>query len=76
MRRVLPVVRVQPPRPSYGELYGLHKGGDALELKSSVALVMDADTDEVLFSKYDEPVDIKAPPDAIDLSELSDGTQS
>jgi len=55
-RRVLPVVRVQPPRPSYGELYGLHKSGDALELKSSVALVMDQDTDEVLFSKNPQAV--------------------
>jgi len=49
-------VRVQPPRPSYGELYGLHKSGDALELKSSVALVMDQDTDEVLFSKNPQAV--------------------
>jgi len=55
-RRVLSVVRVQPPRPSYGELYGLHKSGDVLELKSSVALVMDQDTDEVLFSKNPQAV--------------------
>ena len=37
--------------PSFGQLQGLHIGGDALALKSSVALVIDQDTNEVLFSK-------------------------
>ena len=37
--------------PSFGQLQGLHAGGDALALKSSVALVIDQDTNEVLFSK-------------------------
>ncbi len=32
-------------------LYGLHQTNDALDLKSSVALVLDQDTNEVLFSK-------------------------
>ena len=32
--------------------------------------------DEVLFSRYNEPVDITAPPDALDLGELSGGTPS
>lgn len=45
-----------PPRPSYGQLYGLHATDDALDLKSSVALVVDQDTDEVLFSKNPEAV--------------------
>ena len=36
---------------SFGQLQGLHMGGDALALKSSVALVIDQDTNEVLFSK-------------------------
>jgi len=37
--------------PSFGQLQGLHAGVDALALKSSVALVIDQDTNEVLFSK-------------------------
>src|SRR3989344_1873767 len=32
---------------SFGQLYGLHQTQDPLELKSSVALVMDQDTNEV-----------------------------
>jgi len=43
-------------KPSFGQLYGLHHTADALELKSSVALVMDADTNEVLFSKNSQAV--------------------
>lgn len=51
------VVRVSaPPRPSYGQLAGLHKTSDELELKSSVALVIDQDTQEVLLSKNDHAV--------------------
>ena len=37
--------------PSFGHLQGLNGGGDPLALKSSVALVIDQDTNEVLFSK-------------------------
>ena len=37
--------------PSFGQLQGLHLGGDALALNSSVALVIDQDTNEVLFAK-------------------------
>jgi D-alanyl-D-alanine endopeptidase (penicillin-binding protein 7) len=44
-------VVVVPARPSFGQLYGLHASADALALKSSVALVVDQDTNEVLFSK-------------------------
>ena len=40
-----------PAQVSFGQLQGLHIGGDALALKSSVALVIDQDTNEVLFSK-------------------------
>lgn len=43
-------------RPSFGKLAGLHQRPDALELKSSVALVIDQDTREVLFSKNDQAV--------------------
>lgn len=45
-----------PPRLSYGQLAGLHSADDALDLKSSVALVIDQDTREVLFSKNDHAV--------------------
>ena len=45
------LLRVEPPRLSYGQLTGLHDTQDALDLKSSVALVVDQDTNEVLFSK-------------------------
>ena len=41
----------EPARVSFGQLQGLHAGGDPLALKSSVALVIDQDTNEVLFSK-------------------------
>jgi D-alanyl-D-alanine endopeptidase (penicillin-binding protein 7) len=41
---------------SFGQLYGLHQTQDPLELKSSVALVMDQDTNEVVFAKNSEAV--------------------
>ncbi len=44
-------VKFVPARPSVGQLIGLHAAEDPLDLKSSVALVVDQDTDEVLFSK-------------------------
>jgi D-alanyl-D-alanine endopeptidase (penicillin-binding protein 7) len=44
------VVR-RPAPPSIGHASGLQAADDALDLKSSVALVLDQDTDEVLFSK-------------------------
>lgn len=45
------VQAVVPARPSFGQLAGLHAVGDQLDLKSSVALVIDQETREVLFSK-------------------------
>jgi serine-type D-Ala-D-Ala endopeptidase (penicillin-binding protein 7) len=42
--------------PSLGRLSGLHSVRDELDLKSSVALVVDQDTNEVLFSKNDSTV--------------------
>ena len=45
-----------PPQPSFGQIAGLHIAPDALDLKSSVALVIDQDTHEVLFSKNDRAV--------------------
>jgi D-alanyl-D-alanine endopeptidase (penicillin-binding protein 7) len=50
------VVFVEPPKPSLGQLAGLHQTSDPLELRSSVALVMDQGTNEVLFSKNPEAV--------------------
>ena len=45
-----------PPKPSFGQLAGLHTGSDALDLRSSVALVIDQETQEVLFSKNEQAV--------------------
>jgi D-alanyl-D-alanine endopeptidase (penicillin-binding protein 7) len=50
------LVRIEPPRPSFGEMYGLRATDDELDLRSSVALVIDQDTDEVLFSKNPQAV--------------------
>ena len=55
LRRVA-LVRVEPVHPSFGQLSGLHDEADALELKSGVALVLDQDTNEVLFSKNAQAV--------------------
>lgn len=41
---------------SMGRLTGLHGTADELDLKSSVALIIDQDTSEVLFSKNDSAV--------------------
>ena len=45
-----------PPKPSFGELAGLHNISDHLSLKSSVAYVIDQETHEVLLSKNDQAV--------------------
>lgn len=50
------VAVVTPVRPSYGQLAGLHGTHDDLDLKSSVALIVDQDTNEVLFSKNESAV--------------------
>ena len=49
-------VDAAPARPSFGQLAGLHATQDELALKSSAALVLDQDTNEVLFSKNSEAV--------------------
>ena len=46
----------EPARVSFGQLAGLHAVSDPLDLKSSVALVIDQDTKEVLLSKNDHAV--------------------
>jgi serine-type D-Ala-D-Ala endopeptidase (penicillin-binding protein 7) len=50
------VARVAPRRLSMGEVSGLHAVEDPLDLRSSVALVVDQETDQVLFSKNPEAV--------------------
>lgn len=47
---------VKPAQPSFGEMAGLHAVSDPLDLKSSVALVIDQDTHEVLLRKNDHAV--------------------
>ncbi len=51
--RTLPVAA---KAPSFGKLAGLHSASDALALKSSVALVVDQETQEVLLSKNEQAV--------------------
>ena len=54
-KRAAPMVIVAA-KPSFGQIAGLHQKHDALDLKSSVALVIDQDTREVLFSKNEHAV--------------------
>lgn len=54
-----PAVKKAPvamAQPSYGQLAGLHAAQDNLNLKSSVAMVVDQNTNEVLFSKNAQAV--------------------
>jgi serine-type D-Ala-D-Ala endopeptidase (penicillin-binding protein 7) len=55
-QRAVRVAKLVPATPSFGQLSGLRATEDDLSLKSSVALVMDQDTDEVLFSKNPQAV--------------------
>ena len=49
-------VQAAPARMSFGQMAGLHLTNDPLDLKSSVALVIDQDTQEVLLKKNDQAV--------------------
>ena len=49
-------VKVVPTKPSFGQMAGLQGTPDDLNLKSSVAYVIDQDTHEVLLSKNDQAV--------------------
>ena len=49
-------VAAAPARVSYGQAFGLHAVEDPLDLKSSVALVLDQETEEVLFAKNSQAV--------------------
>lgn len=53
---VPPPSMARSPRLSFGEMAGLRAVDDPLDLKSSVALVLDQDTQEVLLSKNDHAV--------------------
>lgn len=46
----------EPAKLSFGQAYGLHETTDQLALKSSVALVVDQETHEVLFSKNSQAI--------------------
>ena len=49
-------IPAEPPKLSFGQIAGLHEVHDPLDLKSSVALVIDQDTKEVLLSKNEGAV--------------------
>ncbi|WP_436191253.1 serine hydrolase [Pseudorhodoferax sp. LjRoot39] len=51
-----PRAAIIPLKPSFGQLAGLHAADDPLDLKSSVALVIDQETDEVLLRKNENAV--------------------
>ncbi|MFG6465863.1 D-alanyl-D-alanine endopeptidase [Roseateles sp. BYS87W] len=53
VRKAAPVL---PAVPTFGQVAGLHTVDDPLSLKSSVAYVLDQDTNEVLFSKNPQAV--------------------
>jgi len=53
LRKAAPVI---PAVPTFGQIAGLHAVDDPLDLKSSVAYVLDQDTHEVLFSKNPQAV--------------------
>ena len=55
-RRSIVRVAETPPHLSFGQMAGLNRTEDALDLKSSAALVIDQDTREVLFSKNDHAI--------------------
>ena len=50
------LAKAVPAKPSFGHLAGLHSIADDLDLKSSVAYVIDQDTNEVLLSKNDQAI--------------------
>lgn len=50
------IKKVVAARPTFGQMAGLHATPDELALKSSVAYVIDQDTNEVLLSKNDQAV--------------------
>lgn len=55
-RKPVAAQKAVPMRASFGKKAGLHAASDPLALRSSVALVIDQDTHEVLFRKNDHAV--------------------
>ena len=55
-QRVVAKQEIAPARASFGQRAGLHGTPDPLDLRSSVALVVDQDTQQVLFSKNPDAV--------------------
>ncbi|MEY4099324.1 MAG: hypothetical protein RL300_495 [Pseudomonadota bacterium] len=55
-RKAAPDRQASASKPSVGQLAGLHQAADDLNLKSSVAYVIDQETHEVLISKNDQAV--------------------
>jgi D-alanyl-D-alanine endopeptidase (penicillin-binding protein 7) len=55
-KRSRSVVRVVPAKPSYAQMAGLHTASDELDLRSSVALVIDQETGQVLLRKNESAV--------------------
>jgi len=47
---------ISPVKPSFARSAGLHEATDELNLRSSAALVVDQETNEVLFSKNDKAI--------------------
>jgi D-alanyl-D-alanine endopeptidase (penicillin-binding protein 7) len=56
VKRLVKQAVIAPSRPSFGEVAGLHGVHDDLALKSSVALVIDQDTKEVLLQKNESAI--------------------
>ncbi len=51
VKKALAAAPVVPEKPTVGDMAGLHQTQDPLDLKSSVAFVMDQTTSQVLFEK-------------------------
>ena len=51
LKNIVAAVPVVPEKPTVGDMAGLHQTQDPLDLKSSVAFVMDQTTSQVLFEK-------------------------
>ena len=54
--RARSAARAEPPSRSHGQSAGLHRTDDPLSLRSSVALVIEQDTGQILFSKNPDAV--------------------
>jgi D-alanyl-D-alanine endopeptidase (penicillin-binding protein 7) len=50
------IIRLAPAKPSFGQMAGLHATQDDLDLRSSVALVIDQDSNEILLRKNESAV--------------------